>query len=208
MAAFAIVDSGTEARVPESRFELEGEPMLGSATAPVAIVSFEDPSCPYCRIFHHSDTGTSTFQRILDTYVADGTVRFYFKEFLSAKPWGRTGAVAQECAFDQGDDAFWNVTAKLYRDAPSMTTENVRGRSLQYAAEEGLDLADFGACVDSERTLDRIHQEMRTGQGLGVSGTPAYFVFGPTGEPELIVGPQSFETFAAAIERARGEGGG
>lgn len=206
-AALAIVGSGNEEAASESRFELAGEPRLGAADAPVAIVAFEDPSCPYCRIFHHSDTGTSTFDRILGSYVADGTVRFYFKEFLAAKPWGRTGAVAQECAFDQGNDAFWNVTAKLYRDAPSTTSENVRERSMRYAAEEGLDLEEFGSCVDSERTLDRVHREMRTGQALGVSGTPAYFVMGPGRDPELIVGPQPFETFAAAIERARGDGG-
>ncbi|MFA5861621.1 MAG: thioredoxin domain-containing protein [Candidatus Thermoplasmatota archaeon] len=186
-----------------SAFELEDEPRIGRDDAPVTLVMFEDPSCPYCRKFHHSEAGPSTFQQLVDTYAADGTLRIYYKEFLAAKPWGQAGAIAQECAYTFGNDAFWNVTAKFYRDAPDLDTGNVRAFAMRYAREEGIETGPFEACLADDAALIEVRNDMRAGEKLGVGGTPAYFVVASDGTSELIVGPQPFDTFAQAIERAK-----
>lgn len=184
--------------------DLAHEPRLGLEDAPVTLVMFEDPSCPYCRVFHIGNGGESTFDRLVETYVAQGTVRMYYKEYLSAMLWGPYAASAQECAREQGDARFWELTHLYYRDAPGLTPTNIAARTLGYAETLGMDVDALQECVADGRARERVQLEIRQAEAAGVGGTPSFLVFGPEGRSEIIVGPQSFETFAAAIERAKG----
>lgn len=212
-ALFLVVGGGALALVARDpaptdseALDLANEPRLGSEDAPVTLVMFEDPSCPYCRVFHHGNGRASTFDRLVETYVAQGTLRMYYKEFLSAMLWGPYAASAQECAREQGDESFWALTREYYREAPELTPTNVASRTLEHARNLGMDVDAFEECMADGRGRERVQVEVRQAERAGVGGTPSFLVFGPGGRSEIIVGPQPFETFAAAIERARGDG--
>jgi protein-disulfide isomerase len=67
----------------------------------------------------------------------------------------------------------------------------------RYAADLGLKTSVFDACLDSGRWADAVDADMAEGAGLGVRGTPTFFV---NGYP--LVGAQPYETFQHAISLA------
>ncbi|WP_374194563.1 DsbA family protein [Streptomyces sp. ISL-63] len=48
----------------------------------------------------------------------------------------------------------------------------------EYAEELGLDMEKFTAALDDPATTERIEADQRDGLGLGVQGTPTFFVDG------------------------------
>ena len=56
--------------------------ILGNPNAPIRIVEFSDPSCPYCKIF------TPNIEKVMDTYGASGTVAWVYRSFPLDKPDG------------------------------------------------------------------------------------------------------------------------
>ena len=65
----------------------------------------------------------------------------------------------------------------------------------RHAATAELDLPRFEACLDSDRFGDRVDEDMQSGQALGVTGTPAFFVNG-----RLLSGARPFQDFEELIE--------
>ncbi|MEW1630942.1 thioredoxin domain-containing protein [Streptomyces sp. NPDC089173] len=65
-----------------------------------------------------------------------------------------------------------------------------------YAEELGLDLKKFTAALNDPATAERIEADQRDGLGLGVQGTPTFFVDGLR-----IPNPGSYEEFRALIEK-------
>jgi len=93
------------------------------------------------------------------------------------------------CAHDQ--DEFWTYHDKLYENQRALSPENLK----QYAAELELDTEAFNACFDSGKFREAVQKDYRSGQELGVTGTPAFFVNG-----RFLNGAQPFEAFQAIID--------
>ena len=71
----------------------------------------------------------------------------------------------------------------------------------QYATEMELDADAFAACLESGETATQVEEELQRGEGMGVSGVPAFFI-----NDWFISGAQSFDAFQDIIEAAlRGE---
>jgi len=66
-----------------------------------------------------------------------------------------------------------------------------------YAAELELDTQAFDACLESGRWTDAVNADLAEGVGLGVQGTPAFFI---DGYP--LYGAQPFDVFQYALELA------
>ena len=98
-------------------------------------------------------------------------------------------AEAAQCAHEQGK--FWEYHHKLFANARALGADQLKG----YAADMGLDAEMFNACLDSGKYRDEIRQEMREGQAIGVTGTPAFFING-----RFVSGAQPYETFASIID--------
>ena len=65
----------------------------------------------------------------------------------------------------------------------------------KYAAEVGLDAAAFEACLTSNKYADRVEADRKSGEMVGVSGTPAFFINGV-----FVNGARPFEAFAEVID--------
>jgi predicted DsbA family dithiol-disulfide isomerase len=63
----------------------------------------------------------------------------------------------------------------------------------------GLDTDAFNTCFDSGKYRDAVRQDYQTGQAIGVTGTPAFFVNG-----RFLSGAQPLEAFTAVIDEELG----
>jgi protein-disulfide isomerase len=128
-----------------------------------------------------------------EEYEKTGKVRFDYKDFIVIGPESADAANASECAADQG--RFWDYHDALM--ARSGTGANVFGKAAlkQYASELGLDTATFNPCVDGDKNLERVYQDVNEGRGLGVQSTPTFFING-----QKIEGAVAYEQFKTVID--------
>lgn len=171
-----------------TRFEIstDDDPSLGPEDAPITIVEFSDFRCPYCSIFHQE-----TFDDLMAEY--PGQIHFVYRDFPVVG--GFEAALAAECADEQG--AFWEFHNLLFSgEYPNLD----RDAFAAYAEKLDLDVEGLLACVDEERYSDEVEADARYASGLGITGTPTFFI---NGIP--MVGAQPLEAFIQVIELELGE---
>ncbi len=186
-------------------YHVEQSPRTGQADAPVTLVAFESPACPNCQRFHlGSGSGPSVYERLLDTYVEDGDVRYVEKFARLGYAWERPAANAQRCAWHQaGWSAFHDLTQAIYRNQADLSGSNLASFVEGWAEQSAdVDPSAIGGCLEERRHDGDLTRDLQDGEQAGVSGTPTFIVVSPTGTTEQIAGPQPFSTFETAIEDA------
>lgn len=176
-----------------------GEPSRGPEDAPVTIVEFSDFECPYCKRAEEAVT------QVVEEY-ADH-VRFVYRDYpLGFHERALPAALAARCAGDQ--DKYWDYHRNLMTVNGSLDEEDLAKR----AREVGLEMAAFNACMESRRHAETVQASMQDAAGLGVSGTPTFFING-----RMLVGAQPYEAIKevvvdelrrAGIDPAPGNAGG
>lgn len=138
----------------------------GNKNAPITIVEFSDIQCPFCSRYH--DTMTEVMKNYPDK------VRWVFKHFPldSIHPYARKAAEATECAGEQ--NKFWEYTDNLYANQDKLNNEYLSTA----AATVGLDVKKFDSCLSSGKMADKVNEDFKYGQTLGVRGTPGSFING------------------------------
>ncbi len=185
----AIVEETTPGAPEEpTRFEIstDDDPSLGPEDAPITIVEFSDFRCPYCGVFHQE-----TFDALMAQY--PDQIHFVYRDFPVVG--GFEAALAAECADEQG--AFWGFHNLLFSGEYSNLD---REAFAAYAEKLDLDVEGLLACVDEERYSDEVEADARYASGLGITGTPTFFI---NGIP--MVGAQPLEAFVQIIEYELGE---
>jgi protein-disulfide isomerase len=156
----------------------------GSADAPVTIVEFSDFQCGFCA------RATQTMARVMAVYA--GKVRWVLKHY--PLDFHREAPLAHRAALAAGAQGrFWEMHDALFSEQRSLARADLVAR----AATLGLDKAKFTADLDDPRFQPILHRDKAEGEGVGVDGTPTFFING-----ERVVGAAPYETFAAAIDRA------
>jgi protein-disulfide isomerase len=185
-AAGPVVEAPQPTKSAYTRYDvpIDGYPSLGPEDAPITIVEFSDFQCPFCRRFH-----AETYRALLDAY--PGKIRFVYRNLplTSIHPNAMPAAVASLCANDQ--NAYWDYHEKLFSsetlDEPTY---------IQYAADLGLNVDTFTACLSSGSHDEFIQKDMDFSLGLGVQSTPTFFVNGLA-----IVGAQPLASFQQLIDK-------
>jgi protein-disulfide isomerase len=177
------------AKAVMGKMNLKDEPFKGPKDAKVVLVEYSDFQCPFCK------RGYDTVeQQILKNY--DGKVKFYFRSFpLSFHPWAQPAAVAAECAKMEKAEAFWPVYQGFFEHQQDVNPGNVKDKATEYLKDSKIDMAKWNDCFDNKKSLDRVNAQQTEGAGLGVTGTPAFFVNG-----RMLVGAQPFEKFKDVID--------
>lgn len=138
----------------------------GPADAVVDVVEFADFECPYCSM-------AAANMETLKQRFAGQKVRFAYRHFpLSFHPNARRAAEFSQCAHDQGK--FWELHGKIYANAKAMDEASLK----TYVTEVGLDEAAFDACLRSGKAATEVEQDMQDATGIGVNGTPTFYVNG------------------------------
>jgi protein-disulfide isomerase len=133
---------------------------------------------------------TDTYQLIRKQY--GDKIRFVYRQFpiSSLHPYALGAALASECALEQGK--FWEYHDTLFSNQSNLTKDAL----LKYADEVKIpDTKQFAQCLDSQKYLSKVQNDLKEGAGYSVQGTPTFFING-----NILVGAQPFANFAAAID--------
>ncbi len=173
-------------------------PSLGPADAPVVIVEFSDFQCPYCM------RAEPTVKQLLAQYPAE--VRLAYAHFpLPNHPWAKPASIATECAASQDPSLFWTLHDTYFQNQQQLNPGNVVALTRGYLAGSGIDLDAWATCTtdtesDGYKAAEaKIAAQVELAHGLGITGTPAFFVNGT-----LLSGAKPLEEFSAAVEAALG----
>ena len=199
--AIGIIAGGILVFLPEereptgltaSRLAEGGSPVLGQNDAPVTILEWGDYQCTYCYKFHRD-----TLDVIKEDFVDTGRVKIIFKDFPLNGQDSILAAEASYCAHDQGK--YWEYHDELYGNWGGERTGWITRKSLEsFASTVGLDLQEFGSCLDERKHMERISQMHSFGREIGIDATPSFLVF--NGEEIVkIRGNQPLEVFLRTI---------
>jgi protein-disulfide isomerase len=142
-------------------------PALGPETAPVTVVEFGDFQCTTCRRWYEAGVA----EQIVQTY--GDKVRFVFRPVnVINPPMSGIAAEAAHCAFDQGK--FWEYHDLLYDRQPAASNSDLKA----YAAQLGLDTAQFNACLDSRQYESLVAADTQDALRQGLRGTPFFTING------------------------------
>ena len=139
--------------------------VTGSSAARVAIIEFSDFECPFCA--RHA---REVYPRLMEEYVDTGQVQYVFRHFpLDIHPLAIEAAEAAECAASQG--MYWEMHDRLFAANAALTQSDL----LNHAASLRLRSEDFESCLLANVMLDRVMDDRRAGDELGVTATPTFF---------------------------------
>ncbi|MDE2037875.1 MAG: thioredoxin domain-containing protein [Patescibacteria group bacterium] len=182
--------------------------IFGNPSAPIKIVEYSDPSCPFCKMFN------STMESVMAQYGPSGKVAWVYRQFpLDAPdangnvlhPLAGTQAQAFECAASLGGNAaFWKYEHAWFdafpTDGAGESSSLDSGQMDQAAAAAGLDKQAFDACVASGSFKGKIDAEYAGGVNAGVTGTPYIVIVTPSGSKIALAGAQSYATMKTSID--------
>lgn len=157
-------------------------PAVGAVKAAVTIVEFSDFECRFCREVQPA------LKQVLENYGKD--VRLVFKHLpLEGHRNAVPAARAAYCAGEQ--ERFWQFHDGLFG------LESVSPSAFErIAADLGLGVERFKACVSSEQSRAAVVRDMELARSLRINSTPSFLVNG-----KLIKGALSFAEFQKIIER-------
>jgi protein-disulfide isomerase len=167
------------------------EKSYGAEDAPVVVVEYADFQCPYCQQF-----AMGTGQQLKEDYADQGQVRFVFRHFAFIGDESIWAAEASECANEQA--RFWDYHDKLFEEQAgenqgAFSRDNLK----RFAAELGLDSAQFSECLDSGRYESQVRDEFREARQRSINSTPSILVNG-----QLIQNGSNYQVLQAAVEAA------
>jgi protein-disulfide isomerase len=124
----------------------------------------------------------------MDTY--PGKVKTVFKNF--PLPFHKQAGLAAEAALAAGAQGkFWEMHDRIFTNQQQMEVDTLK----KYAQELNLDMKKFNADLDSHRFKAAVDEDMKTGSGAAVRGTPTFFVNG-----KKLVGAKPLAEFQKVID--------
>ena len=140
-------------------------PSKGGKDPAIIMVEFADFECPACIAVHPF---------LEDIYKKYGKeMQMVFKHFpLDTHPNAKIAAQAAYAAQQQGH--FWKMHKLLFESRGRLTEPDL----VKYAEEIGLDLNKFKKDLHAPEAKERVKQEKKQGESLGVTGTPTIYING------------------------------
>lgn len=163
--------------------------VIGKATTGVELVEYGDFQCPACGAYE------PVVQQVRQKY--GDQISFQFRNFPLSQihPHAISSARAAEAADIQGK--YWEMHDLLYRNQQewSQSTDAVPAFN-SYAAQLNLDIDKFKADFKTSSINDRVQNDLKEGNRLGVTSTPTFFLNG-----KKISNPSpSIEAFSKIID--------
>ena len=158
-------EQGEPEQFDPNDYRVPDAPAKGAgADAPVHIVEFSNFACGFC----------AQLAVVMDRLVEEhgDLVRLEYRFFPGHDEAPHRAARAGVCAEQQGQ--FWEMADLLYRESPNFGPDQI----LDYGEQLNLDADEFEQCVDSDETRRRVDRDLGDGQGLGIRGTPTFFING------------------------------
>ncbi|MBN2421534.1 DsbA family protein [Candidatus Woesearchaeota archaeon] len=176
----------------------------GSDSAPVTVILYSDPSCPFCaaaaggtEMVAYMNQRSAGYEAavpgIIKNYVDKGKVKFVYRFF----PGHGSGVEAMKmmlCAEEQGK--FWEVHDDFYNNQELMESGNVEGLA-NIVKKYVTDGVAFDACRASNKYDAKMAADTQRGVEAGIQGTPAFLVNGAE-----VSGAQPYSALKRVIDEA------
>lgn len=172
-----------------------GSSILGNPSAQITIVEFGDYQCHQCYNWFHNTKPT-----VFQNYVDAGKVNFVFMDLAFLGKDSLKAAQASYCAEDQGK--YWEYHNQLYTAQESQIDNGWANsqRLKAFAFSLGLDMELFDSCLDSGKYTKRVQYNIAEAKKLGANGTPTFFIVGPDGQQQKLVGAQPYSVFKQVLD--------
>ncbi len=169
-----------------------GSPLMGDPNAKITIVEWGDYQCTYCHLFHQN-----TKEQMLQEYVTSGKANFIFRDYPLNGPDSILAAEAAYCAGDQ--NKYWQYHDELYNNWGGERTGWVNQKSLdKFASDLSLDLPTFDKCITDNKYEQKVLDNQKFGQQIGIDGTPSFVIF--SGQKIVkVVGAQPLSVFEQVL---------
>jgi len=176
---------------------------LGDSKAKLTLVEFSDPQCPYC-----ADWARGVFPSLVQNYVRTGKLRIEYGglDFLDQNTGGKDSERLLRLAQAAGlQNRLWNVVELEFENQGAEGSGYATDAFLRglVKAVDGLDADKALAAADTNAVVPMINaaQKLAETKLAPPISTPT-FLLGRTGskKTETIVGAESLETFAKAID--------
>ncbi|MFR9802644.1 DsbA family protein [Pseudonocardia sp. RS010] len=155
----------------------------------VTFVEFLDFECEACRsVYPAIEQLRSEYGDRVSFVVRYFPIQSHFNAERAARA---VEAAAQQGRFEQMYQRMYETQAEWGEQQVPMD-DRFRG----YAADLGLDLAEYDRVYAAPQTLERIRADVADGQALGVTGTPTFFLNGER------LQPKTFGDLTAALDAA------
>lgn len=178
----------------QSSLILGGSPVMGDPNAPLTLLEWGDYQCTYCYRFHKE-----TKDSIMHEFVDSGKVKFVFRDFTLNGHASVLAAEASYCAGDQG--RYWEYHDELYRNWEGENTGWVNMHNLKkFAADVGLDTNTFDKCVERGKYQQKVLENYRYGQSIGINATPIFLIIDGEGSILVIRGAQPYGVFEQILK--------
>jgi len=162
----------------------ENSPFVGKADAKVTLVEYSDFQCPFCA------RGSQIVGEIKKKY--KDKVKIVFKNFpLPFHKQAKTAALAGLCANEQGMDKFWKMHDKMFSDQAKLNVDDLKAS----AKSLGMNAQKFNECLDANKYLSQIDQDIASAEKVEVKSTPTFFVNG-----KIVQGAREVEFFSELID--------
>jgi protein-disulfide isomerase len=165
-----------------------GDKTMGKSDAPVTIIEYASLGCPICAAFH-----AQIFAQVKKTYIDTGKVYYIYREF----PIGAASTSAAQAARCVPEKAYFHANDRFMATRGQWNGRAANTDALyKIVHENGVDRAAFDTCMANQKINEEIVAVKQRGRGLGVKGTPTFFIDG-----QQIRGGMTFEEMRGVIEQ-------
>jgi protein-disulfide isomerase len=169
---------------PTFEVKVGAAPTVGGKNAPVTIVEFSDFQCPFC------SKALPILKELKKKY--GDKIKVAFKHYpLPFHKQAEKAAVASMCAHEQGEKKFWEYHDHLFENQSKLEVADLKAA----AKKLGLKTQEFDECLDGNKYLAYVRENVKEAQELGVKSTPTFFVNG-----KLVNGAQPVAVFSELID--------
>ena len=142
----------------------DADHIRGDVNAPVVLVHYGDFECPY------SGAAYPVIKRAEELFEGDLCLVFRPFPLDDIHPHAMQAALAAEAAGDK----FWEMHDILFENQDLLDFADL----FDYAQQIGLDPKTFEQTLRAPATREAIQHSVASGKGIGVHGTPTFFING------------------------------
>ncbi len=165
--------------------------VTGNLESDTTLVEIPDYGCPHCAAFN-----ADTAPLLQEAFIED--ITWMVMPFALGPNTRPTGA-AVLCAAEQSQEMGMHFHETVFGLQGSAVAHTADGFTAVAEQIEGLDVAEFDACVADGRNLANVSLNQQAARGVGVQSTPTFFLNGT-----MIRGNEGFEVFQSRIAAALG----
>ena len=163
----------------------ERDHVRGALEAPVVLVEYGDYECFHCGRAYW------VIKRLREELGDE--LAFVFRNFPVPELHPRAESVARALEAASPQDHFWDMHDWFYEHQHELEGLDLE----QHAQAIGLDVGRWKRDLQDPEYRERVREDVETGRGSGVTGTPTFFINGVQ-----YPGSYDFESMLAAIRRA------